>query len=755
VAAATGRNIINRNERPILPIANTRLEGEIDSRNWAIFLTQDEANANVSLSVGYRNAVVVMPEVSRLRVVINDEAVMDVPIASSQDFQRVVLPIRRGLLRTGVNAVRMEALQRHRTDCTVRATYELWTELDPKMTSLLFADGAPRFLRGLEDLPAIGLDAQGATTIRVIAPRVFRPEMRDRILNLVQMVALRGRYAHPVVKVFETDPGAAPVGTLNVYLGIASELRALLPTFPEAANSQPLALVTQDARGPALVVSGPTWQDLDTASGIVAASILNNRRETTRTTVDTAAWIWPDVPRYTSARTVSLADMGVPTQEFSGRRFRVRFAIDLPSDFYAAYYGEATLYLDAGHTSAVRPGSNIDVYVNDQISSTMRITSRGDIFRRHPIRVPMRNFRPGINFVSFEAVLLTDADERCPPGGTLSETSRFVLFDTTSLTLPKFGRIGRLPDLSEMSSAGFPMGQAPATVVLARQNTALYSAAGTLLARMARDAGEPVNARYANAATAGDPSTLFIGAIDQLNSGVLARVGVSDRTRSIWQSAPAPVRTPPPAESYSLPENPRSLADTANLSREERLFVERGEGGASTDDVRRRWSESLSRRGFLQARIEGIQDWFERTFSLSLATLSFTRDTNEIYEPPQGASLMLAQGNSDGDGTWTILTGRSEEQLAEEIGDLTKPQTWSQVSGRVVTMQSGNDEVVVEPIQDFTFVQTQPFSLLNMRLVAANWMSINILQYALLLVASCIVLGGATFFLLNRLGRRS
>jgi hypothetical protein len=60
----------------------------------------------------------------------------------------------------------------------------------------------------------------------------------------------------------------------------------------------------------------------------------------------------------------------------------------------------------------------------------------------------------------------------------------------------------------------------------------------------------------------------------------------------------------------------------------------------------------------------------------------------------------------------------------------------------------------VEPINDFRFVQTLPPSLTNLRLVAANWMSANILQYALLMLVCCVFLGAATYLLLNRLGRR-
>jgi hypothetical protein len=734
----------NRSERPILPFDNIRLEGESDARSWAFFLTQDEIAGPVGLSVGYQNAIVVMPEVSRLRIAINGESVMDVPIASSQDVRRVTLPIRAGLLRVGQNTIRMEAVQRHRTDCTVRATYELWTQIDAAATSLVFANGATRSLRGLEDLPAVGLDQAGITTIRIIAPRVYRTEMRDRIMRLVQMVALRGRYAHPVVKVFESDPGPAPPGTLKVFFGLAGELRGILPSPPDAANTQALALVTQDGGSPALIVSGPTWQDLDTAVNVVAASMLANR-PAERTAIDTAAWMWPDVPNFQGDRSVKFGDMGVPTQEFSGRRFKIHFAMNLPADFYARYYGEATLYLDAAYTAAVRPGSHIDLYVNDRISSTMRITSRGEIFRRHPIRIPMRNFRPGINNIAFEAVLMTDADDRCPPGGTLSEASRFVLFDTTALSLPNFGRIGRTPNLAQLSADGFPLGPAPATIVLARQNPNVYSAAGTLLARLARDAGEPVRAGLANAAILGDPSTMLIGSIDQLTAGVLGRVGVSERTRTVWQTSPIPTKANAPLTVSVEQDIPEAG---------EGSFADAG-GGASSDDIRRRWNESLARRSFLQSKIEAAKAWVERTFSLSVSSLSFGAAPEFAYEPSPRSTLLLAQGHSAADGTWTLLTSRTEETLADETARLTSPKLWPEISGRIVTLGPDLSTPDVQPVQSFTFVQTEPFSLQNMRLVVANWMSINILQYAALLVTCCFVLGAATYFLLNRLGRRS
>ncbi|MBF9235202.1 cellulose biosynthesis cyclic di-GMP-binding regulatory protein BcsB [Microvirga alba] len=741
-----------RFERPILPFENIRFEGETDTRSWAFHLTQDEAASGASISVGYQNAVVVMPEASRLRAIVNGESVVDIPIASSQTIQRVIIPIRAGLLRTGQNIIRMEAVQRHRTDCTVRATYELWTDVDAASTKLIFADGAPKTLRSLEDLPAIGLDTTGVTTIRVIAPRIYRPEIRDRLLRLVQLVALRGRYAHPVIRVMESDPGPSPVGTIKVFMGLASELRGTVAALPDAAAIQPLAIMMQEAGSgaPSLIVSGPSWGDLDTAINIVGAPVLN-AVNLDRDRVDTASWLWPEVPTYFGNRSIRFAELGVPTQEFSGRRLRSRFAINLPSDFFATDYGEATLYLDSAHTSSVKPGSHVDIYVNGRISATMTITSRGNIFRRQPIRIPMKNFKPGINQLSFEAVLLTDADDRCAPGETLSETNRFVLFDTTSLSVPDFGRMGRRPDLASLSTGSFPFGDLPATVVLARPDPLNYAASGTLLARMARDAGAPVRAQFANAAGAGDQSIIFVGAVDQLPVGMLARVNLSENLRTLWQSTPAPSRFAPPAQ----PEPAGQQVANADFSLPvSRTPLDRGDP-VSTDEVRRRWADTLQRRGIIQQTLDSMREWMEQTFNLSLASLSLEDKGTINFEPSQRVTLVLAQSRTEGSGTWTLVTARTEETLAEEMVRLTDPILWSQVSGRAAALDPNEARLEIQPTRGYTFVQTQPFSLLNLRLVAANWMSTNILQYALLIVACCVLLGFATYLLLSRLGRQS
>lgn len=178
-------------------------------------------------------------------------------------------------------------------------------------------------------------------------------------------------------------------------------------------------------------------------------------------------------------------------------------------------------------------------------------------------------------------------------------------------------------------------------------------------------------------------------------------------------------------------------------------------GTASTDEVRKRWSESFRRQGILQQTLGSIQDWMEETFSLSVASLSLNKSIDSPYEPPQRSTLLIAQNRTPEGGVWTLVTARTEQALADEMVRMANPLLWSSLSGRAVALDPREAKLQVEPIRDYDFVQTQPFSLTNLRLVAANWVSANILQYALLMVACCLFLGTGTYLLLKRLGRPS
>ncbi|MBN9024181.1 MAG: cellulose biosynthesis cyclic di-GMP-binding regulatory protein BcsB, partial [Rhizobiales bacterium] len=736
VAAATAAKPAlpaNFERRYIVPSASMRLEGEMDQRAWAIFLTADQAATPARLDVSFKNAIVVMPEASRLRVSINNEPVLETALSSSESFRDVMAMVPPGLLQAGANTIRFQVAQRHRTDCTVQSTFELWTEIDPAGTSLIFARAdAPRSLRGLVDLPAIGFNEKGVTPIHV-------------------------NYPNPVVTVSETVTKPDGDVSLTVVLGVASEISAALTHPPADAISRPIVGFVDDERlgTSVLVVSGANWGQIGTAIETMAAAV-DRPISVVRTVMNTAPWLSPDVRFVTGKDSFRIADAGAGTQEFSGRRFHTEFAVGVPSDFYAEAYGEATLLLDAAYTSAVRPASHIDIYVNDQIAATTRITrQQGGIYRQFPIQVPLRHFRPGVNRISINAMLDTAEDAVCAPGGSTAGGQRFVLFDTTTFAMPNFARIGRRPNLAAFAGTAFPYNRAeePSALVLGRADPTIYSAAASLVARMAIQAGRIVPLTPTPAASVGDRSAIFVGTAAQMPASVLGQVHVAESIRTSWRDETSAGKRVMPASAAAGFE---ALDGALH-----RPGTEIGQAPASSPETEdtsatfNRWRSEVGGGG-LQGQLAGFEGWLQRNFDISFSTFRLREAAAPPYDPAPKTSLIVAQQASpNGGGTWTVLTAPSEERLITGIQSISTVQRWPLLGGALTTYSATTDAIESRPLLTFEFVMTQPVAPGNLRLIAANWLSSNVVVYAIGLVVLCIVLGIVTTGLLARLGRRS
>lgn len=740
--------------KPLLPAARVTLEGESDSRNWAFYLTQDQAGADLDLDLAFQNALVVMPEASRLTVRINGERVMEAPIASSDRLKRTSTAIRKGLLRPGQNTIRFEAVQRHRTDCTLASTYELWTRIDGAGTRLSFRNQLrPSRLRSIDDLPSVGADETGLTTIHIVAPGGTRAVAANSILAVAQGVALRGRYSQAAVRVSERPPERIRPGVLTVLLGTGKELRELLGTLPaEAAAGGSVGFVADPGLGPAtLLITGETWADIEAIIARLLTGPVSRPTNINRKTMDTSSWHVPDAPFISGQQTLRLSELGVPTQESSGRRMRVRTVIAMPGDFYANAYGQATLYLDGAYSEEVLPGtSHIEIFVNGNVAAAVPLNSaNGGLFQQFPITVPLRHFRPGINEIWFEAATLTRSDLACGPGATLPGKNRFALFDTTALAIPNFAKIGVSPNLAAVAGTGFPYSIAShAGLIVGRQDPANLGAAATLLARLAQRADRPLSIDLlAGAAPLGDRPALIVGAAGQLPAGLLPRVGIADNVRNTWPQRAEAVVVVPETEDAAV------FDAVINRFQGRQTTPEASGGGApTTEALRERWRGSLG--GPLARYFIAFDQWLQRTFDLSFAQLRAPSRAPSLYEPAEGTELIAAQATDpDTRQVWTAFVVRQEDNLEKAVDRLVTPGSWAGMAGKLTAFRSGRDNHVISA-ESTNFVMTRAFSLANMRLVFANWMSSNTGIYALTLLAACITLGISTSLMIGRWGRR-
>ncbi|MNL37071.1 hypothetical protein D3C87_1591920 [compost metagenome] len=150
-----------------------------------------------------------------------------------------------------------------------------------------------------------------------------------------------------------------------------------------------------------------------------------------------------------------------------------------------------------------------------------------------------------------------------------------------------------------------------------------------------------------------------------------------------------------------------------------------------------------------------MSQWAKDNYDLSLSALRFAPPTDQLYKPPKSAHLLVAQeSDPTGQGTWTAVLAPDSAQLDEGMREISSREAWEKMSGRIAIYSGETDVMGSVPVSWFRFMPTQDLSFSNARLITANWLSDNIMSYALLLAAGSVLLGLATGGLLSLLGRR-
>ncbi|MCF3931933.1 cellulose biosynthesis cyclic di-GMP-binding regulatory protein BcsB [Acuticoccus sp. M5D2P5] len=762
-------------ERPIVPFRTLRLDGEIDYRSWSVFLTAAEAARGGTLSIAFTNSVLVLPEASRLRVYLNGRQIAQTAIDSPDRTKVIALPVSSQLLRPGENALRIETDMRHRIDCSIQATYELWTRIDTRLTGFTF-EGGRIPLSGINDLGAVGVGTNGATRLRIYQEQAGNPTNIDRMLRAVQSASLRGRFAQPLVEVVNSMDGAvATPGILNIIIGPYEAIRGVSNVVPREGALGPVTALVDDAEiGPTLVITGPGERDVDAALARFDAPEFAETQQSPIAAIP--PWMVPDSVRVNGADTVTLRDGGVETINFSGRHFTTHFSVTLPPDFYAAAYGEALLLLDAAYSSEVEPGSRLTVSVNGVLSTAISFTSSaGEVFDSFPIVLSMQSFRPGINEIEIVADLNTPSDRACLPGGTVPQRDRFALFSSTRLVFPNFARIGQLPNLASFATNGFPypLSAEPVRVHVAGPSNDTIGATGTLLARVAASRGAPLRTNVVEeVAPFGSAGMIVVGALSDVSNLALDATGASRVIPSNWLQPYAAGSVGSGAEPEGLERYDDVLRRLRQQLRQEEIRLDRdaaepqdpAEQQRALDQrnetlrTRERWAEKLGQGSGVSRWINQAKNKVREAIKLNI-TFGRNEDALGMAAPmiSENASLVMAQGQApDNPQTaWTLVTAPSPALLSTSMAAISSPDMWDRIGGRITAYDLESNSVEVVPVDQVSYLATLPLSFGNLRLIAANWFSINNGVYAIALVAVGIFLGFITWVFVTPLGRRN
>ncbi len=117
--------------RPFPALSSSlRLSGEESDLQWPVYLTEAQSREHLRLRIGYLAAISVVPDASFLTAKVNGVAVGRSEIKAPGAIRIIEFDIPGDLLKPGYNALEIAGVQRHRVDCSLDATYELWTQID-------------------------------------------------------------------------------------------------------------------------------------------------------------------------------------------------------------------------------------------------------------------------------------------------------------------------------------------------------------------------------------------------------------------------------------------------------------------------------------------------------------------------------------------------------------------------------------------------------------------------------------------------
>ncbi len=728
----------------------TRLAGEVDAVTFPVWATAAEAASATTLRLTHVAAVSVMPEASRLTVTLNDRSLSEVAIGAGGGPRSGDFTVPAGLLKPGWNAVRVSVDQRHRVDCSIASTWELWTEIDRARSGLVFPAGHRPERRGVADVAGLAPDEAGRVTIRLVMAGEVDPRQFERALRAAQALALIGGFLDPVVTVtrkVEATPG------LDVVIGRSA---GLLDGAGAGLQAGGIVVLDDGAVDHLTVVLPGSDAEVDRALEKLADLA---RRPTEGTEAGLEARAGVGGRAIASGERVRLADLGAVSREFSGRLFRVGFDLRLPADLYAADYAKVQLRLAGGLAPGLDRSARLTVRVDGrQAAGAPLVAPRGEVFDGRTLSIPLSAFRPGHNHVEIEAAVPAAADAACDPAVQIDGAARFLFVDRSELVFPNFARLARLPDLGATAAGvlGRLTPEARPTLHLPHPDAAALSAAATFVTRIAvaADRIEPQAVTFRNPPVDA-PSAIVVGTLADLPAPVVAAVGLeAAQVRAAWTRRPVDQQATvaPPRTADALSRRIAGLTGVGVTGDVDPIVTGSLPGRVPTiiqaprdPDLVEQWRRSMESpwSPAALARRAGVR--FEKLFDF-LPTIGGNRSLDG-FTPTPSTGLVIAQAMSPAGGAWTLVTAPSSALLVDAVATVTGGEDWGRLAGAAASWDRVEEKVATVAAGHVGFLATAGFDFANLRLVTAALAS----DYPYVYIFAAFLVTGALGFATARL----
>ena len=692
------------------------LRGEAARRSFSVALSGTEVDAIRQLQIGLSHSVVLLPDASVLKVSINGHPLDAVPLNAGSAATRVTLDVPAGLLMQGANAIDIETTMRHRVDCSIGATYELWTRLDPVRTGFVTTGAAPAPVATLADLGQTSLAADGTTRIHLVSAAAADAAALNRAAALIDALVTQAHLPRPVVDI---GPEAGQGAGFDVILDDSAVQAGSIE-----GRDGGLGFVRDAATGRLGVV----LMGHDEAERVAALAEITGRPAT-------PAPARSHEVSLEGAAHLTLADLDVRTGDFAGRHGESAFGLTLPADFFPGDYDQARLSIDGRYAAGLDASSALAVRVNGSLAATVPLSSSGGgVLRQQAMNVPLRFFHPGRNEVVLESRATRPDDRECGARPSGSE-ARLDLSPGSDFAFPAFARLGTAPQLAAPLASPGGAAVPPVPVYLGPEGKEMGGTALTVLANKAA-AGTPIAhpaIRFAMP-TQTDAPGLVVAAWNSLPPRLALSVADTMTAKSAdWPFPRAPVEVRSGAKLRSLADAIQDVAAMPAVA--EALQNIRTFGG----DVRRLLPAGAPTRSAGAARLP-----------VSAHTLLFATAAADL---PQGRASAIPGFSADAR-QWQLVTAPSATLIESGTARFVAEDRWPSLQGRAVSFDPDSRALASIAADHITYLLPDHVALSDLRPVLGGLVSDNIEAAAVVIMLLIAVLGLSTHGLVRRPGAK-
>lgn len=669
--------------------------GESESRAWPVFMTRQEADKIGEFRLAIVNAVSVLPERSTLRLTVNGRVLAAVPVRSPGKTSLLSVRIPPGVLVPGFNSVAIATVLSHRVDCSLKATYELWTLVDPALTGFVIPAATSASGRTVADIAGEPIPADGTTRIHVRLPDRPDADTVGRASRLVTRIVAEAHIARPLVDVGPAGGEGPGVDIAFKGSGAAqpdlAAMRVLL--------RRPDLILARDPASERLLVVGADESEavpsqVEPATGDVTALAVLGRQSGTQ---------------LSGPGRIRFDDLGLADDAFSGRHYLRDVRLRLPSDFYPGNYDKVRLLLDGGYAGDLDAQSSLVFRVNGALVSTLKL--RGGTagrFQHETIELPLRFFRPGSNDIAIEGALSTAGDATCDPAAK-PDSSRLFIAGSSEVDIPYLAHLGTMPQIAgALPADGGGQGEAHDVYILDAGAGAIGSAL-TVAANLAAQSSTAPNLHlHFTAPGLGDRPGIVLGVGQDLPVRLTRAL---DRVTEAKHSA----SDAPPGAAGRHPA-------TGWLDRAETWFRERGFFFTAAPDAQRRIS--TDERTLLVASVRPDEG------DLRVAGVDLPRFTGD---PRQ----------------WLVFTAKTPDAYQAGLNRLVADGLWPRLNGEAVALGVDDGKFASVEAGELTYVLPQAVRPGDIRPIIGGLMSSNIVLSAVLAILMLALLGMTTHGLLR------